>query len=64
MDDGNVTLAVYNLMGQQVATVMNGQMVAGRHTVSFNATNLPSGVYLYKLSVNGFVAEKKMVLMK
>ncbi len=64
VDDGNVTLAVYNLMGQQVATVMNGQMVAGRHTVSFNATNLPSGVYLYKLSVNGFVAEKKMVLMK
>ncbi len=64
VEAGNVSLAVYNLMGQQVANVMNGQLAAGRHTMNFNAANLPSGVYLYKLNVNGFAAEKKMVLMK
>jgi hypothetical protein len=64
VEAGNVHLAVYNLMGQQVATVVNGEIASGRHTVNFNATNLPSGVYVYRLNVNGFVAEKKMMLMK
>ncbi len=61
---GNVTLSVYNLMGQEVAAVVNGQLASGRHTISFNAANLPSGVYVYKLNAGGFVAEKKMLLMK
>lgn len=64
VDKGNVSLKVYNLMGQEVANLVNGNMNAGRHIVSFNALNLSSGVYLYRLSVNGFVAEKKMLLMK
>lgn len=64
VESGNVTLSVYNLMGQKVATMVNGVQEAGRHTISFNATSLPSGVYLYKLDVNGLSFEKKMVLMK
>ncbi len=64
VEAGNVTLKVYNLMGQNVATPVNGYASAGRHSVSFNATNLPSGIYLYKLEANGFAAEKKMMLMK
>ncbi len=63
-DAGFVNLKVYNLMGQEVATVMNGSMVAGRHMVTFDASNLSSGIYLYRIEVNGFAAEKKMLLMK
>jgi hypothetical protein len=64
VESGNVTLKVYNLMGQEVASLVSGTMTSGRHIVSFNASNLSSGLYLYRLSVNGFVAEKKMLLMK
>lgn len=64
MENGNVSLRVYNLMGQEVASLVSGNMDKGRHIVSFDATNFPSGVYLYRMSVKGFVAEKKMLLMK
>jgi hypothetical protein len=64
VDAGHVNLMVYNLMGQEVASLVNGQMTSGRHIVSFDAANLPSGVYVYRLNVNGFVSEKKMLLMK
>jgi hypothetical protein len=62
--EGNVTLKIYNLMGQEVRTVVNGSMLKGRHTVAFDAGNLSSGIYLYRVEVNGFAAEKKMLLMK
>jgi len=64
VESGIVTLKVYNLMGQTVATLASGSMTAGSHVVSFDATNLTSGVYLYRIEVNGFAAEKKMLLMK
>jgi hypothetical protein len=59
-----VSLKVYNLLGQEVATLLNRELAAGHHTTNFTADNLPSGVYLYRMTVNGFVAEKKMLLMK
>ncbi|HEY3296056.1 MAG TPA: T9SS type A sorting domain-containing protein, partial [bacterium] len=64
VDNGFVSLKVYNLMGQEVASLVNGNLSSGRHIVSFDAASLSSGVYLYRLNVNGFVAEKKMLLMK
>ncbi|MFZ5432151.1 MAG: T9SS type A sorting domain-containing protein [Calditrichota bacterium] len=64
VESGFVSLKVYNLMGQSVATLVNGTMTAGQHTVAFDAANLPSGLYLYRVEVNGFAAEKKMLLMK
>jgi subtilisin-like proprotein convertase family protein len=64
VDAGNVSLKVYNLMGQEVGSLLSGNMTSGRHIVNFDATNLSSGLYVYRLSVNGFVAEKKMLLMK
>jgi len=64
VEAGNVTLTVYNLMGQEVALLVNGMRDAGRHAITFNASNLPSGLYLYKLEVNGFSATHKMMLMK
>ncbi len=61
---GQVTLAVYNLMGQHVATLVNGTETGGRHSVAFDATGLPSGMYVYRLEANGFSAMQKMVLLK
>ncbi len=55
---------VFNLMGQRVAELARGTQAAGRHTVSFDGTELPSGVYIYQLRAGDFIAEKKMLLMK
>ncbi|MBK8131193.1 MAG: T9SS type A sorting domain-containing protein [bacterium] len=60
-----VNLTVYNAMGQEVASLVNGTMAAGRHTVSFDAANLTSGLYFYTVKIgNEFTATKKMLLVK
>ncbi|MEP0861742.1 MAG: T9SS type A sorting domain-containing protein [Ignavibacterium sp.] len=61
---GNVKLAVYNLLGQEVAVLVNDFREAGTYDVEFNASNLNSGVYLYKLEANGLTFTKKMTLLK
>jgi hypothetical protein len=61
---GMVTLKVYNILGQEVATLVNSEKAAGEYKVSFNASNLPSGIYLYQLRAGNFVETKKMMLMK
>jgi hypothetical protein len=60
----NVELTVYNVLGQRIATLVNGQLAAGTHNVKFNARNFASGVYFYRLDAGGFVALKKMMLLK
>lgn len=63
--EGNVTLKVYNILGQQVRTLIDNQLLpAGRHEVTFDAANLPSGLYIYRLQTNNFVDVKKMMLLK
>ena len=64
LEAGHVTISVYNIMGQKVAELVNGVAEAGRHSVTFDATSLSSGLYLYKMEANGFTAQSKMVLMK
>ncbi|MBU1937957.1 T9SS type A sorting domain-containing protein [bacterium] len=64
MEAGFVSLKVYNIMGQEVATLVEKEMQAGRYTVAFAANNLPSGVYMYQLQVNDFSANRKMLLLK
>jgi subtilisin-like proprotein convertase family protein len=64
VEAGHATISVYNIMGQKVAELVNGAVEAGRHTVTFDATSLSSGLYLYKMEANGFTAQSKMVLMK
>lgn len=59
-----VTLKIYNLVGEEVATLVSGQLSAGSHTFEFNASNLPSGVYLYRLQAGSYTAAKKMVVIK
>ncbi len=58
------TLKVYDLLGREVATLINEYKSAGKYEVEFNAASLPSGVYFYKLNAGEFIETKKMILMK
>jgi len=59
-----VVLKIYNLLGKEVATLVNEYEDAGYHTVQFEAHNLPSGIYLYKIRAGKFTEVKNMVLLK
>jgi hypothetical protein len=61
---GKVKLDVYNVLGQTVTTLVNGQMSAGTHEVDFDASSLSSGVYFYRLSTELATETRKMVLLK
>jgi len=61
---GLVTLKVYNILGQEVATLVNKNQKAGNYEVEFNASNLTSGVYFYRLQSGSFIESKKMLLLK
>jgi len=60
----DVQLKVFNVLGNEISTLINEQLFAGNYTVPFNAVNLSSGIYFYSLSVNGFTKTKEMVLLK
>jgi hypothetical protein len=57
-------LTVYDLLGREVAVLVNGTMPAGSHSITFDASNLTSGVYIYKLEAGGQVMTKRMTLLK
>ena len=61
---GYTTLKIYNILGKEVASLIDGVVAAGRHSVKWDASALPTGMYLYKLSSGGFVETMKLVLMK
>ncbi|MDR9414850.1 MAG: T9SS type A sorting domain-containing protein [Gracilimonas sp.] len=60
----NVTLKVYDITGREVAAFNEGRQSAGSYTVSFDATNLSSGIYIYRLEAGAFSATRKMTLIK
>jgi len=62
--DGNVSLKVYNMLGQEVATLVNKDLSAGTYTANFDASKLSSGAYIYELKSNSQSISKKMLLMK
>jgi hypothetical protein len=59
-----VTINVYNILGQQVAALLNSQKPAGKHAVTFDATNISAGLYFYEIKANNFRSIKKMLLVK
>ena len=63
-ESGFVNLKVYNILGMEVATLINEYKPAGSYQVSFDGKDLPSGVYIYNLSVNDFTNTRKMILEK
>ncbi len=60
----HITLTVFNTLGQLVATLLNADIDAGSHAVQFNASNLASGVYFYRLQVGGYTETRKLCVMK
>ncbi len=59
-----VELSVYNILGEKIVTLVNEEKDAGNYHVPFNANNLSSGIYFYKLQANEFIQTKKMILLK
>lgn len=62
--EGMVTLKVFNILGQEVATLVNSNQKMGIYNITFNATRLSSGIYFYSLKANGSTLTKKMMLIK
>ncbi len=64
----DVSIEIYNVIGEMVASLVSRTLEAGYHQINFNASNLPSGTYIYQLKTNNqsgtFVDAKKMILMK
>jgi hypothetical protein len=59
-----VSIKIYNLLGQEVATLVNQQQKAGNYSVNFNASRLASGIYMYRIQAGSFTSTKKMTLLK
>jgi hypothetical protein len=63
-EDGMVTLKIYDILGKEVTTLVNESKTTGRYELNFNASNLASGVYIYRIQVNDFVSSRKILLLK
>jgi hypothetical protein len=63
-EKGFVSLKIFDMLGREVANLVDETQETGQYTVVFNASNLPSGVYVYSLKVNDFVQNNKMTLLK
>lgn len=61
---GNVSLKIFNILGKEVAVLVNETKSAGNYSINFNASGLSSGVYFYQLTTNNFTSTKKFTLMK
>ena len=62
--DANVTLRVYNVVGQEVATLVNERSSAGRYNILWSGAGMASGVYVYRLQAGSYVETRKLVLLK
>ncbi|NMB82039.1 MAG: T9SS type A sorting domain-containing protein [Ignavibacteria bacterium] len=63
-ENNHVTLKVFDMIGNEVETLINEEKPAGYHTITFDAENISTGVYFYQLKVGDFVSTKKLILMK
>ena len=62
--NGLVTLKIYDILGREVATLLNEEKNSGAYTLSFDASNLPSGTYIYSIHSGNYSSTKKMMLLK
>ena len=61
---GDITLKIYTLLGEEIQTLICEEMPAGEHQVEWNAQDLASGIYLYRLEAGDFIQNRKMIVMK
>jgi hypothetical protein len=61
---GLVKMKIYDIIGREITTLVDGFQEAGTHEVRFDASNIPSGVYLYRITSGTFAETKKLVLIK
>jgi hypothetical protein len=59
-----VTLKVYDMLGRELATLVNEELAPGTYSVDWNASDVPSGIYFYKMTSGNFTQTKKMLLIK
>jgi len=59
-----VTIIIYDVLGSEVATLLNEEKAVGAYELNWNAANLPSGVYFYELKAGSIIETKKMLLLK
>jgi hypothetical protein len=64
LQDGIITIKLYDILGQEVATILNEFKKADRYELKFDAGGLASGVYIYRMKVNDFITSKKMILLR
>ncbi len=62
--EGLVTLKIFNIIGEEVAVLVNKEKSSGMYEIDFNAASIPSGVYFYQLKAADFIQTKKMILIK
>ena len=60
----HITIKIYNIIGQIVATLTDEYKLAGNYEIKFNGSNLSSGVYFYRMQAGNFVKAKKLILLK
>ena len=63
-EKGNVRLSVLNILGEEIRVLLNEEKEAGYHSIDFNASDLPSAVYFYRIQAGNFIDTKKMILLK
>lgn len=61
---GQVTIKIYNVLGKEVATIIDGEKEAGYHQIEFSGAKLASGIYIYRLETANYISVMKMILMK
>ena len=63
-ESGEVTVKVFNMLGKEIATLVNGRKSSGDYKVDFNAANISSGMYFYSIRTENYYQVRKMVLLK
>jgi hypothetical protein len=61
---GNINLSVYDVLGREVSVLVNQNLIPGEYEINWNAENIPSGVYFYRLITRDFSSTKKMMLIR